>query len=111
MSPGTAIDLTANLSETGAPPPTKSQEEGLAAPKEQGEAKDTPVKWGHGQEDSVKASWASWTHWEELQDPLKYTAQEAEAEQGKQGGQADPKDQEKPQEGEQPPGEPTPNLL
>ncbi len=55
----------------------------------------------------MKAKWASWTHWEELQHPLRYIAQEIEAE----GEQTDPKGQEKLQEGEQPPGEPTPNHL
>ncbi len=55
----------------------------------------------------MKAKWASWTQWEELQNPLRYIAQEIEAEQGEHGEQTDPKGQEKPQEGEQPPGEPT----
>ncbi len=88
-----------------------SQEEGQAAPEEQGRAQDLHPQLGKGQQDSMKARWASWTDWEDLRDQVGYVAQTLEAEQREQGEPADPKGQEKPPEGEQPPGEPTPKLL
>ncbi len=77
MSPRTAIDLTADPSETVAPPPTLSQEEGQAAPEEQEKAQDWPKLLGRGWKDPVRVKWVSWDHWEELQDPLKFVTQQS----------------------------------
>ncbi len=112
-TPRAAIDLTAESSDTGAPPQTLSQEEGLVAPEEPEKAQDLHPRRGKRQESPVKARWVSSDDWEDLRDPVGYMARTVtlEAEQREQGEQTDPKGQEKPPEGEQPLGAPTPNPL
>ncbi len=73
-TPGAAIDLTAESSDTVAPPLTCSKEEGLAAPEEPGEAQDLHPRRGRRQRTPVKARWARPDDREDLRDLVEYVA-------------------------------------
>jgi hypothetical protein len=102
-----AIDLTDELLEAGAPPPTEPQGEGQAAPEEPERAQDLHPRRGKRQLTPVKARWTRTDNWEDLRDPVGYVARTIEADRAFEEEQAKLKGKEKALEE----GQPAPNPL